>query len=105
MIDCCGKLCSKSLCNGDNRCKTYCPVDFALSGKRQNCLDETRIGDVEVEYSYIPFQGYKGDRLVMMVMRDITERKLHELELENFHSNIEEILQQKITEDQGVERK
>ena len=96
--DCCGKLCSKSLCNADNRCKTYCPVDFALSGKRQNGLDETRIGDVDVEYSYIPFQGYKGDKLVMMVMRDITERKLHEHELENFHSNIEEILQQKIKE-------
>ena len=96
--DCCGKLCSKSLCNADNRCKTYCPVDFALSGKRQHGLDETRIGDVDVEYSYIPFQGYKGDKLVMMVMRDITERKLHEHELENFHSNIEEILQQKIKE-------
>ena len=96
--DCCGKLCSKSLCNADNRCKTNCPVDFALSGKEQNGLDETRIGDVDVEYSYIPFQGYKGDKLVMMVMRDITERKLHEWELENFHNNIEEILQHKIKE-------
>ena len=96
--DCCGKLCSKSLCNADDRCKVYCPVDFALSGKKQPGLDETRIGDMDVEYSYIPFQGYKGDKLVMMVMRDITERKFHEHELVNFHSNIEEILQQKIKE-------
>jgi len=96
--DCCGKLCSKSLCNAEGRCKTYCPVDFALSGKKQSVLDETRIGDVDVEYSYIPFQGYKGDKLVMLVMRDITERKFHERELVNFHSNIEEILQQKIKE-------
>ena len=96
--DCCGKLCSKSLCNSDDRCKTYCPVDFALSGKRQTGLDETRIGDVDVEYSYIPFQGYKGDKLVLMVMRDVTERKLQEQELKNFHNNIEEVLQCKIKE-------
>ena len=96
--NCCDKICSKSLCNADDRCKTYCPVDFVLAGKRQNGLDETRIGDVEVEYSYIPFQGYRGDKLVMMVMRDITERKFHERELENFHNNIEEVLQQKIKE-------
>lgn len=96
--DCCGKLCSKSLCNEGDRCKTNCPVDFALEGIPQNGLGETKIGDVHVEYSYIPFQGYKGDKLVMLVMRDITERKLHELELANFHNNIEEILQQKIKE-------
>lgn len=96
--DCCGKLCSKSLCNEGNRCRENCPVDFALAGKLQNGPDETRIADVYIEYNYIPFQGYKGDRLVMLVMRDITERKLHELEMVNFHENIEEILQQKIRE-------
>jgi transcriptional regulator with GAF, ATPase, and Fis domain len=71
---------------------------MSASGKRKSGLEETRIGDVDVEYSFVPFQGYLGDRLVMMVMRDITERKLHEKELSSFHNNIEEILQQKISE-------
>ena len=33
-----------------------------------------------------------------MVMRDVTERKLQEQELKNFHNNIEEVLQHKIKE-------
>ena len=96
--DLCRQDCRKNFCNADDRCKVGCPITLSASGKRKSGLEETRIGDVDVEYSYVPFHGYLGDRLVMMVMRDITERKLQEQELASFHNNIEEILQQKIGE-------
>ncbi|MFH0754805.1 MAG: sigma 54-interacting transcriptional regulator, partial [Candidatus Omnitrophota bacterium] len=96
--DLCRQDCRKNLCHADDRCKLCCPITLSASGKRKSGLEETRIGDVDVEYSFVPFQGYMGDRLVMMVMRDVTERKLHEQELSSFHNNIEEILQQKISE-------
>ncbi|MCB2184736.1 MAG: sigma 54-interacting transcriptional regulator [Desulfobulbaceae bacterium] len=96
--DLCSKKCNEYLCNDGDRCKQYCPVSQALNGKKQTGIEETRIGTVDVEYSFAPFQGYMGDSLVMLVMRDITERKLHEMELASFHANIEEILQQKIHE-------
>jgi len=94
----CGKDCRKTFCNAGNRCKIRCPITLSAGGKKRSSLEETRIGEVDVEYSFVPFQGYLGDRLVMLVMRDITERKLHEQELMGFHNNIEEVLQQKIKE-------
>ena len=94
----CGKLCKDSFCSAGDRCQNNCPVQLCGSGKTHKDLVETRIGDVDVEYSYVPFEGYLGDRLIMLVMRDITDRKLHELEIDSFHTNIEEILQNKITE-------
>lgn len=96
--DLCGQVCTKNLCSMDDRCEKNCPVKLSADGKKHSDLTQTRIGDIDVEYSFVPFQGYLGDRLVMMVMRDITQRKLHELEIASFHSNIEEILQQKINE-------
>jgi len=96
--DLCSKDCRLHFCKSGDRCEKSCPLKLAANGKTLAGVEEARIGDVDVEYSFAPFQGYMGDRLVMLVMRDITERKLHEQELANFHNNIEEILQQKITE-------
>ncbi|MBI5559407.1 MAG: sigma-54-dependent Fis family transcriptional regulator [Deltaproteobacteria bacterium] len=96
--DLCRLDCRQHLCNAGDRCGTCCPIKLSASGKRKNAIEETRISNVDVEYSFAPFHGYLGDRLVMLVMRDVTERKLHELELASFHNNIEEILQQKIGE-------
>ncbi|OKY75649.1 MAG: hypothetical protein BM485_07980 [Desulfobulbaceae bacterium DB1] len=93
-----GRDCRQHLCNADDRCRKCCPIILSVSEKQKTGLEETRIGAVDVEYSFAPFQGYLGDRLVMLVMRDITSRKQHELELFSFHNNIEEILQQKIAE-------
>ncbi len=94
----CGQLCKASFCSAGDRCQNNCPVKLCSSGKQHKALVETRIGNVDVEYSYVPFEGYLGDRLIMMVLRDITDRKLQELEIESFHTNIEEILQNKISE-------
>ena len=96
--DLCGQACKNNLCVAEDCREERCPVRLSVNGKSYSDLVETRIGDVYVEYSFVPFQGYMGDRLVMLVMRDISERKQHELEIASFHSNIEEILQKKIND-------
>ena len=96
----CKQFCHNTLCSSDNRCKTSCPVTHTQNGKysKNDDLVETRIGEVDVEYSFVPFEGYMGDRLVMIVMRNISQRKKHEREIAEFHNNIEQILQQKISQ-------
>ncbi len=61
-------------------------------------LIESSILGVPVEYSAVPFAGYRGDMLVMLVMRDISQRKNHEREIREFNTNIEDILASKIAE-------
>ena len=64
---------------------------------------EAVIDTTPVEYSLAPFVGYTGERLIMLVMRDITQRKTFEWELLQFNTSIETILQQKISELQASE--
>lgn len=52
--------------------------------------------DLYVEYTYVPFEGYHGDNLILLVMRDITKRKQNELELAKYQHNVESVLQEKI---------
>ena len=59
---------------------------------------EAIVDSTPVEYSSVPFVGYTGEQLLMLVMRNISKRKAHEQELHLFNNNIEVILQQKITE-------
>jgi Nif-specific regulatory protein len=86
-------------CNLKNKeAQVACPFKTIGSDKHVKALYEKRIGEIYVEYSSVPFQGYMDDKLVMVVMRDVTDRKRHEQALKNFHNNIEEVLQQKISE-------
>ncbi|PIE63601.1 MAG: hypothetical protein CSA26_12190 [Desulfobacterales bacterium] len=66
-------------------------------------LREASIGNLPVEYSFIPFVGYTGEQLTMVSMRDISKRKAREEELRMFNENIEGILHQKIAELQEAE--
>ena len=61
-------------------------------------LVEAVVGTLTVEYSFVPFVGYTGEELTMLVMRDISLRKAHERELHQFNTNIEGILERKIAE-------
>ena len=63
-----------------------------------NGLVEAEVGVLTVEYSFVPFVGYTGEELIMLVMRDISLRKAHERELHQFNTNIEGILERKIAE-------
>ncbi len=102
---------SAKVCFGDN-CRHQVLEDLCAIGslskeelkkrknnpQKQQLIQEATVDSVSVEYSVAPFVGYTGDRLLMLVMRDISRRKAHEQELSLFNTNIENILQQKITE-------
>ncbi len=66
------RLCYEALHGGDGLCLT-CPVKLIAAGEENEGLAEAKLGGMDVECSYVPFQGYKGDRLVMVVMRDRRE--------------------------------
>ncbi len=91
-----GKRCFEVMHHRREPCDTVCPVHLSRQGKTNNELIEKKIGDIYVEYTFAPFEGYQGDTLVMMAMRNITTRKQHELEIAEFNTNIERILEQKI---------
>ncbi len=66
-------------------------------------VTETFVDTTPVEYSSVPFVGYTGETLIMLVMRNVTQRKNFERELLQFNTSIETILQQKIGELQASE--
>ena len=57
---------------------------------------ETILSGLAVECGLVPFAGYKGEPLVMVLLRDVTLTKQHEREIKEFHTNIEIILEEKI---------
>ncbi|HET98174.1 MAG TPA: AAA family ATPase [Desulfurivibrio alkaliphilus] len=90
-----GRFCHDALGCNEQPCPE-CPVERSRTAQNCNELFERKIGEVYVEYNYVAFQGYMGEQLVMVVMRDISRRKKQEAELSVMHSNIETVLQQKI---------
>ncbi len=66
-------------------------------------VTEALFDTTTVEYSSVPFVGYTGEKLIMLVMRDITQRKTFERELLQFNTSIETILQKKISDLQASE--
>lgn len=98
------KKCYDHLCNADNRCQSNCPVKQAIGEKKKIEEAETCIDDISVAYTGVQFSGYLGDNLVMLVMRDITQRVRHELEIARFNNNLEAVLSTKIAELNETER-
>ena len=93
-----GKHCHQVMHSNAGPCKGVCPVKLALSGEKHPDLIEKKIGDIYVEYTFMPFEGYSGDKLVLVAMRDVTKRKKHEMEIAEFNNNVERVLQQKIND-------
>jgi len=98
------KKCHDCLCNANDRCQNNCPVKQITSGKRQTEVLETQIGDINVSYTSVSFRGYRGDKLVMLVMRDITKRVHQAREIIEFHEDLESILHEKIQELRETEK-
>ncbi len=104
-----GDLCSQK-CTGDlqEACR-HCSVSYlpdqelSSSARPLNQLRETVINGVPVEFSAVPFAGYTGAVLTMLVLRDVGQRKVFEREILEFNTNIEKILEQKIAELQESE--
>lgn len=98
--DLCGKKCHSALFNSSSKCEdSVCPAP-SLSSKANlfGELIERELTGMFVECSYVPVEGYDGDNLVMVIMRDITKRKKHEHELSEFQNNLEKVLKQKIAD-------
>jgi transcriptional regulator with PAS, ATPase and Fis domain len=93
-----GKRCIDALCGDDAGCRV-CPMrgSFVEEGNIGQVV-YTRIGDMDVEVSAVPFQGYSGDTLRMILMRDVTTLKRQEQELRAFNHDVEGILRFKINE-------
>jgi len=103
--ECFGDLCSQECGDDLRQVGTECRLFSADSDEvvSTSGLTETVINGVPVEYSAAPFVGYTGAYLIMVVMRDISQRKQQEQELREFNTNIEVILNRKIVELQESE--
>jgi len=93
-----GGKCYEVIAGGDSPCRnTACPFDCKTSQPRYGQVLERKLkNNLYLEYSYVPFEGYRQDNLILLVLRDITQKKLHELELEKYSQNIEKVLEEKI---------
>lgn len=93
-----GEKCSNVIFGKAGLCEDLvCPHKHCDESRRYGEVAELRIyDDLYVEYTYVPFEGYHGDSLILLVMRDITKRKQNELELAKYQNNIELVLQDKI---------
>lgn len=84
--------------------KLFSLVNHAVRENRSTDITTEIITDCFLEYFIAPFVGYKGDSLFWLMVRDLTEQKHHQDELEKFHANIESILEFKIDKLKESER-
>ncbi len=93
-----GEKCSDVIFGNAGLCDDLvCPHKHHEDSRKFGEVAELRIhDDLYVEYTYVPFEGYRGHNLVLLVMRDITKRKQNEFELAKYQDNVELVLQEKI---------
>jgi transcriptional regulator with PAS, ATPase and Fis domain len=91
-----GKQCFNAIHKKDSPCKSNCPIKLVQSGSKQESFFEAAIGDMTIQYSFVPYSGYQGDNLVMVIMRDVTQFKNNEKTIHEFDTNLSYVLQQKI---------
>ncbi|MBV5334459.1 MAG: sigma 54-interacting transcriptional regulator, partial [Sulfuricurvum sp.] len=94
-----GHKCYQVIMGLANPCdSSVCPFSCMIAEKQCGKVLERKLHDnFYVEYTYVPFEGYRQDKLILVVLRDITQKKLHELELEKYSTDIEKILREKIS--------
>ncbi len=93
-----GELCSTHLCNANDNCASKCPLTLTINYKHKDTPTVIAIKDLTIEYTYMPFLGYEGHHLMMLIMRDITRRVAIEKEIAQFDFDLETILTEKIKE-------
>jgi transcriptional regulator with PAS, ATPase and Fis domain len=93
-----GLKCYQTIAGLETPCDAeICPFNCQNHGQNSGQLFERKMSDTfYTESCYVPFQGYRHDNLTLLIIRDITEKKLHEIELKNYNKNIEQILKEKI---------
>lgn len=93
-----GEKCSSAIFGKAGLCEQlFCPHNSHQESRKYGEVAELQVfDDLYVEYTYVPFEGYQGDNLILFVVRDITKRKQNELELTKYQNNVELVLQEKI---------
>ncbi|MCF8023985.1 MAG: sigma 54-interacting transcriptional regulator [Desulfobacteraceae bacterium] len=93
-----GRKCHEVIAGLQAPCEgKLCPFVRREKQEKYGKVLERKISDdFHIEYIHIPFEGYRDDRLILLIMRDITQRKKHEMELERYSKNIEQVLREKI---------
>ena len=91
-----GTHCFKSLYKRENPCTKNCPIQLIESKASHEGSFEAEIGGMSLQYSFVPYTGYQGDKLVMLIMRDVTKLKRDERTIHEFDTNLSHVLEQKI---------
>jgi len=93
-----GQKCYQLIVGRETPCGTeICPFNCQDPEHNYGKIFERKLNDsFYVESCYVPFEGYRHDNLTLLIIRDITEKKLHGIKLENYSKNIESILKEKI---------
>ena len=91
-----GTRCFKSLHKKEKPCEKNCPIQLVGSSTKHDGCFEAKIAGLSVQYSFVPYKGYQGDELVMLIMRDVTKLKRSEKTIHEFDTNLSYVLQQKI---------
>ena len=93
-----GSLCHKLILGEDASCDDVrCPFKENEDQAKYGRVFEKKIhDDLYVEYSYVPFEGYAEESLALLILRDITKQKQHEIQLQKYNENMEQALKEKI---------
>lgn len=93
-----GHKCHQVIMGRETPCDSdLCPLTCFMHNRECGKIVEKKINDnFYVECTSVPFEGYRQDPLILLILRDITQKKLHELELEKYSSDVETILREKI---------
>ena len=91
-----GTHCFKSLHKREKPCDKNCPIQLIESKSKHDGYFEAKIADMAIQYSFVPYTGYQGDELIMLIMRDVTQLKQSEKTIHEFDTNLSHVLHQKI---------
>jgi len=100
-----GMKCYQIITGAETPCENeICPFNKQKTSQNYGRTHERKLNDeLFTECCYVPFKGYLGDSLILLIIRDITQKKLHEIKLEKYHKNIEGVLKEKIAALQATE--
>jgi transcriptional regulator with PAS, ATPase and Fis domain len=93
-----GLKCYQTIMGRQTPCDAdLCPFTCLRNQEQCGKIIERKLNDnFYVEYTYVPFEGYRQDTLILVIIHDITQKKLHEMELEKYSTDIEKVLIEKI---------
>ena len=93
-----GRKCYEVIVGSGSPCTLeICPFNCTNGQQYYGKVFERKLSDsFYVEYSHVPFEGYSDDHLTLLILKDTTQKKLDEIEIEKYSKNIEKVLEEKI---------